>query len=317
MESSVHLVEERPNPTTDYYLLPALTAARYRVVRHGFDQLPRPADLQGAVVIFVRYLPAAWRRLVSRNRHHIERLVLFMDDDLLDPGASAGLPWRYRWKLRRLVTRHRRWLRRQRAELWVSTPALAHKYRAWHPRLLPPAPIDATEITCRVFYHGSAAHRAEIAWLRPVIAEALAANPGLGFEIIGDRHTARLYRDLPRTQVVHPLSWPNYQAFLSLPGRHIGLAPELPSPFNRGRSYTKFFDITRCGAVGLYAEDSFGAELLQGAGLILPMKPHLWTEAILELAADPKRRAQLYARALDKVAELRHLAQASYPTLWS
>src|SRR5512137_2057101 len=123
-EQVVYLIEERANPSTDYYVLPALSAAGHRVVRCRFIDLPAAADLTGAIVVFVRYVPTAWATLVESVRPQLHRLALFIDDDVLDLSASAGLPWRYRFKLARLAAWRSRWLRRNRAELWVSTAYL-------------------------------------------------------------------------------------------------------------------------------------------------------------------------------------------------
>ncbi|WP_242469600.1 glycosyltransferase family 1 protein [Rhabdochromatium marinum] len=228
-----------------------------------------------------------------------------MDDDLFDLGAAHGTPLRYRLKLARLATRRQRWLKAQRAELWVSTPYLQDKYAAWQPRLVQPFPLakspsapgpdPSADEYIRLFYHGSASHQAEIDWLYPVIQAALATEPRLSFEIIGAAKVNRRYRHLPRTTVIHPMSWPNYQSFLAMPGRHIGLAPLLDNPFNRARSCTKFFDITRAGAVGIYSPGPVcRATVNPGVnGLVVPLVIDKWVQAIIELARDAILRQRL------------------------
>lgn len=302
--ATVYLVEEQPNPSTDYFVLPALRAAGYRIERCGFADLPARERLAGAVVVLVRYVPAAWARLIETARKDLSGLVFFMDDDVLDWRASAGTPWRYRFKLARLAAWRRNWLKQKRAELWVSTPWLAEKYAAWQPRLVEPVPLAAPAWTCRVFYHGSASHGSEIRWLKPVFAEVLRRDKGVVFEIIGGRDVWRVYRDLPRVNVVHPMKWPTYQAFLAMPGRHVGLAPLLDLPFNRARSCTKFFDITSCGAAGIYASTGACAEWVEDGvnGLLLPMDREAWVQAILLLAADEPLRQQLLQGAQARLA---------------
>lgn len=291
----VYLVEEQPNPSTDYYILPAVAHAGMRVVKCGFRDLPEPAELDGAVVIFVRYVPASWAGLVEAVRPRLRALIFFMDDDVLDVHASAGMPWHYRLKLARLSAWKAGWLRRQRVELWVSVPYLQAKYISWNPRLVLPSPVKPPTDVCRVFYHGSATHYAEIRWLRPVMEEVLRRDERVSFEIVGNRSVFRLYRGMPRVTTVHPMKWPAYQHFLALQGRHIGLAPLMDSPFNRARSHTKFFDFTRCGAVGIYAPDSACGELIRHGedGLIVEMNEESWVEAILALASDEPFRQSL------------------------
>lgn len=295
----VYVVQESANPSADYFVVPACEGGGRRVHHRGFSDVPSTEALAGSVLVFVRYLPPTWMRLVEAVRPRLARLVFFMDDDVLDPAAAAGMPWRYRYKLFRLAARHREWLRRQQAQLWVSTPWLARKYAAWQPQCVPPAPLAPLRTACRVFYHGTASHDAEIRWLRPVVEAALDADGTLFFEIVGGAAIHRLYRGFPRVTVVHPMKWPAYQSFLDLGGRHIGLAPLLDVPFNRARSGTKFFDITRCGAVGLYAAgDIYGSLVRDGDnGLLLPMQPQAWVQALVELARDAPRRERLLASA--------------------
>lgn len=310
----LYLVEEQPNPSTDFFVLPAVSHTGLRVVRCGFADLPAPADLEGAVVIFVRYVPPAWARLVEAVRARLSALVFFMDDDVLDAAASVGMPWRYRIKLARLAAWRSGWLRRQAAELWVSTPYLQGKYAEWHPRLVLPSPVVVPSDVRRVFYHGSASHDAEIRWLRPVMEEVLRCEERASFEIIGGRDVYRLYRGLPRVSVIHSMKWPAYQSFLSLQERHIGLAPLHELPFNRSRSYTKFFDITRCGAVGIYSPFTAYAEVVKHGveGMIMTMDHEAWVSAILELARNEPLRQGLLRNAEVKSAELAELAQRSY-----
>lgn len=291
----VFLVEEQPNPSTDYFVRPACEGGGREVRRCGFDAVPPPGELSGAVVVFVRYLPAKWRRAVEQARDRLAGLVFFMDDDLLDASASAGLPWRYRYKLHSLAGAHRRWLREQGAQMWVSTTWLQEKYADWSPRRLQPRLEPAVRQGCRVFYHGTASHGDEIHWLLPVMREVLQRDPRVSFEIVGGRDVYRCYRALPRVTVVHPMKWEGYLAFRDLGGRDIGLAPLLDQPFNRARSCTKFFDITMAGAVGLYAAKSECANVVRDGmdGLLLPMQPQAWVAAILELAGDSARRRRM------------------------
>ncbi|WP_237063443.1 glycosyltransferase family 1 protein [Microbulbifer zhoushanensis] len=298
------VVEEGENPSTDYFVMPFLREQGYTPLRRTFSQLPTAGELQGATVVFVRYLPGPWRALVTQHRAAIAGLYLFMDDDLFDWRAFIGMPLRYQAKLLRLSWRHRGWLRSQGAKLLVSTPYLQSKYAHWQPQLLParpPEPVLAGAGTAEsppvmtVFYHGSASHGADLRWLRPVIAEVLERNEKLVFEVIGNAAVNRLFRGLPRVHVLHPMKWPTYRALVQRPGRTIGLAPLLDNRFNRARAHTKFFDITLAGAVGVYARgDIYGDIVRDGEnGLLVPMEQGAWAEAILRLVDDAALRQRL------------------------
>ena len=311
---TAYLVDEQPNPSTDYFVLPVIAENGLRVIRCRFDDLPAPAEMKDAVVIFVRYVPSAWMKLVDAVRPMLRSLVYFMDDDILETGMSAGMPWRYRFKLARLAAWRAGWLRKHGAELWVSTHFLLQKYSEWKPRLILPSPAMNPINSCRLFYHGTASHEAEIRWLYPVLDEVLRQGECLSLEIIGGSDVYRLYRGVPRVTVIHPMKWPAYQAFLAIPGRHIGLAPLLDLPFNRGRSYTKFFDITRCGAVGIFSPNSVYSEIVKHgeSGLIVELHQEAWVKAILSIARDEPLRHSLLLNAQAKSAELVSVAQRDH-----
>ena len=301
-----YIVEEGPNPSTDYFVLPALQHEPNPVIRCTWDQLPSAQDLEFSSVIFVRYVPARWKPRIAQVRSTLVRLVYFMDDDLFDYQASAGLALKYRYKLAMHAIRHQRWLEHMKANLWVSTPWLKAKYASHNPALVEPKPIDAQSRGCRVFYHGSASHLKEIEWLRPVIEQCIHTDASISFEIIGEQNVNQLYRSIPRVNVVHPMKWPSYQAFLSMPGRDIGLAPMLNHPFNQSRSYTKFFDITRAGAVGIYANTGPWQQLIEHEenGLLCPMDAQSWVNAILKLAANAPRRDIMQSHARETINRL-------------
>jgi hypothetical protein len=288
----VYLVEERENPSTDFFVLPQFKSDDFVVSRCNFNEVVSAAELDGAIVVFVRYLPKAWRQLISQNRAILKALYFFMDDDVLDFNTSKGMPLRYRWKLLKFASFHKNWLLKQNALLWVSTPYLQNKYQAWSPRLIEPKPIELNKKMVKVFYHGSASHQAEIEWLLPVIKIVLERNSSVCFEIVGGQSVYKLFKGVPRVQVIHPMGWEAYQHFISQPGRHIGLAPLLDNAFNRARSYTKVFDITQAGAVGIYSEGSENARFIKKQSLemqpyfgqLLPMNQELWADAIIELA---------------------------------
>ncbi|MBL1377774.1 glycosyltransferase family 1 protein [Zobellella sp. CGMCC 1.18722] len=292
------VVEQGANPSTDFFVRPRLRASGDEVLALGLNATPPETGTRFGTLVFVRYLTPAWRRWVEQNRAGLGRLVFFMDDDLFDLRAHAGLPWRYRCKLWHQAWRHQAWLKKMGAELWVSTPWLAEKYAHWSPLVLPPGcPYGNARPMNTLFYHGSASHQDEIRWLYPVVEAALSQDPTLCFEIIGNARVRAQFAALPRVHVLHPMKWPAYRALLGRPGRTIGLAPLLAGPFNAARSCTKFFDITRAGAVGIYADHPVYRPVVRHRqnGLLLPMDQQAWVDAILRLnAGEEERRAMLY-----------------------
>jgi hypothetical protein len=203
-----------------------------------------------------------------------------------------------------------------KARIWVSTPYLYEKYAAQDAKLVPPSPI-ASQQARTFFYHGSAAHDAEIRWLRPVVETVLKRDEGANFEIIGGKDVVRLYRGLSRVTVVHPMKWPAFQKFHTSSGRAVGLAPVLDTHFNKARSYTKFFDITRSGAAGIYTRESaFGSAISHGVdGFLQKNDQEEWAGTILALLNDAALRKRLIRNAERKMEELGSAAQKFYGCL--
>ncbi|WP_444938444.1 glycosyltransferase family 1 protein [Microbulbifer sp. JMSA002] len=294
------VVEEGPNPSTDYFVIPYLRKLGVNIKRLTFNELPSEGELKGVQLIFVRYISRSWQSLIQQNLSKLSGVSVFLDDDLLDWSAFARMPVRYQAKILRYSWSKQRWLKSIGAKLLVSTPFLQNKYRDWSPELLSAEPLDLDKgQQLSIFYHGSASHYEDINWLYPIIKEVMAENPDLSFEIIGDKHVNRLFSGVPRVRVLYPMKWPTYLSLLRRPGRSIGLAPLLDSPFNRARSHTKFYDITQAGAVGIYAEGAIYGKVVrhQENGILLPMEPSLWIEGILQLAADDALRGKLLSEA--------------------
>ena len=304
----VFVIEERVNPSTDFFVRPALEQTGAEVEYFDFNSVPLLDNGERVMLVFVRYISKAWWLWLMKHRPQVSRLCYFMDDDLFDLQAFRGLPWRYQYKLMRLAFRRRQWLAQQGAELWVSTPYLQQKYAHWQPRLIPASVSLQVPEQFTLFYHGSASHQAEFAWLYPVVAQVLDAHPSLSFELIGDSTINLKYRNLPRVHVLHPMSWQAYQALLGRGGRDIGLAPLLDNRFNRARAYTKFFDITRAGAVGLYSQDSIYQQVVQHDvnGLLLANEPSSWCAAISDLLLRPE-----YLQRLKQAAQVMPVAEAT------
>lgn len=302
MKKSI-IIEQGENPSADFFVLPHLLKNVEDITRYNLALSPPTNVEPGLSVIFVRYITPQWQRWVEQHGTQLERVVFFMDDDLFDLSAHAGLPLRYRFKLWRFAYRHQSWLRQVRTELWVSTPWLAEKYARWQPIVLQPqSPYSGLGTQKTLFYHGSASHRAEFKWLYPVFEQVLRQDHSISVELIGNQKVRRQFAALPRVHVLHPMSWLAYQALLARPGRCIGLAPLLDNGFNAARAPTKFFDITQAGAVGIYADHPVYRTLVRHEynGLLLPMEQQAWIDAILRLSNDEQSRVKMIENARNR-----------------
>ncbi len=306
----VVLQEGAATPSGDYLLLPWLERMGLPLLLADVRMAPPAGVLRrGDLVVVSRYLDDAWKRTVAAREAELAGLVYFMDDDLFDGDALAGLAEGYARKLRKLALAHRPWLEAHADAFWVSTPALAQKYAALSPVVLPLAPGPALRapaaLSVRIGYHGTASHRAELDWLRGVLADVQARCDFTHVEVFGDHPVNRQWRDLPRTAVLHPMRWEQYRDYTASHALDIGLAPLLPGAFNAARGAVKFHDYARMGAVGLYADvPPYRGFVRDGVdGLLLPAQDAAaWVDAIVALAGDAARRQALRAAAMARAA---------------
>ena len=149
------------------------------------------------------------------------------------------------------------------------------------------------------FYHGSWAHRREIKWLVPIIRQVQKHVPNAWFEIMGTDRVKRLFRGIPRVRVVHPMPWKDYIAYAGTVRYQVGIAPCFDTDFNRARSHSKVFDITRLGAAGIYANVTpYAEKVVHGeTGLLCENVPDKWVAAIMLLINDQDLRKSLYVKA--------------------
>ncbi len=251
-------------------------------------------------LIFLRYIPRKWDRFL-KSQKKIPKIIFFMDDDLFDLKATKGLPLKYRLRIFRDAWRHKFWLKKNQARLWVSTSYLQQKYKTWSPELVQPSPVfslDAPVARC-IFYHGTASHTKELLWLKPIIEAVLCRNPDVTFECFGDIKIRRFFKEMPRVHVIPYMSWPKYEYWLRLSSGIVGLAPLRDTLFNKARSYTKFFDITAAGAVGIYAKGNvYDAVVRHNVnGLLLSMDKSEWIHAIQVLLDDETFRKNMLENA--------------------
>lgn len=311
------VLQQNDNPSTDYYIRSRLHETGLPVSYKNLDKdIPHFGDLApGTGVIIVRYLNARWAKALRMHRSQLSMVAYFMDDDLLHPKHWAGLPRTYVKKLNKYCGAFLKDIRELASVYWFSTNELRQRYPFNSGQVLAPKPlvIDVERAhvlhplretgPIQLFYHGSATHEAEMNWLYPIIEKVLYQCTDLHFELIGNHTINQKFRHLPRTRILHPLSWANYLSHCHTLNGHIGLAPILPSPFNMGRSHSKVYDIARCGAVGIYSTPSpyIDTVLHQEDGILLKNDPDLWVKTITELT---ENRSKL--NALRQASVARH-----------
>lgn len=296
-------------PSIDYLLLPKLSELGLNAHTDPASGLLlglNPSTNQPELCVVCRYVNGKQLKQLHIQKRQGVKTIYFMDDDLLDPLAWGGLPWGYRFKLLSQAFVYKRRILDLVDEVWVSTPYLQNKYAHLNPMLVTAKPTTATvqiqhDTKVLVCYHATASHSPEFKWLLPIMQEVLERNPRIHFELFADSHTAKLFRPLPRTAALNPMSWPQYLAYTQSRQADIGLAPLLPSRFNAARGATKCMDYARMGAVGIYTDvPPYSDHVRHGVnGLLLPNEQEVWVQNILDLADNKTLRMQMQTRQKD------------------
>jgi len=300
---SVLVLEPGQVPTTSYYVRSRVPeGVHYR--RVNSLRMPKvPLSIpEGTWVIIVRHASRKWLGTLSRHRDAIARVTYLKDDDIAAVFSATHLPWYYSvWTGCRFL-----WIRgplgRVVSDVAVSTEELAARYQAAKPEVWEPRYDDSVEVRneARVyFYHANIVHYREMKWLVPVVRRVQKAAPEAWFEIIGDGSVARLFKGIPRVRVVHPMSWPDYQDYLASVRYQVGLAPLLDTPYNRARSHTKLYQITRAGAAGIYSDViPYSGKIIDGeTGVLCGNHRYLWVRTIVALLRDSARQKMIHDNA--------------------
>ncbi len=293
-------------PTTDLYLK--------RRLRQRFEEdvcyvdtlrsAPHEIDIgHGTLTVIVRYLPHRWLKWLQSFRPAPAELVYLMDDDMPSALRATELPLRYRVKTTWRFAHTWRTLQKRCSAVWFSTPELMRRYRTPSTRLTEPEYVVAKREGANplvYFYHGSWAHRREIKWLVPVVRKVQGAVPGAWFEIMGTDRVRKLFRGIPRVRVVHPMPWTDYLAYAGTVRYQVGLAPCFDTHFNRARSHSKIFDITRLGAAGIYSDVTpYAQKVVHGkTGLLCANDPKKWAAAAIDLLNEAKLQESIHAEAV-------------------
>lgn len=289
-------------PSCDYYFgdfdgaLGAPRPEHYDLSRVRIDAIKFDATCE---VVIVRYLPPSLLRQLAGLRNSVASVKYFLDDDLPAAILATELPFRYALKTSWRYARGRPILARICDEIWVSTPELAARYSNVSSLVMPPRHLGeigpAESSGADYFYHGTWAHRREIEWLVPVVAEVQQRLSGVWFEIIGTDRVRALFRGIPRVRIVHPMPWPDYFEYTRRTRFAVGLVPCLDTRFNRARSHVKYLDCARMGAVGIFSNvPAYSGVVVHGInGVLLPNSRAQWVEAIVELLGSPDRRREM------------------------
>jgi hypothetical protein len=250
----------------------------------------QPAEVirPGTRVILVRTPSSRWQSVLRRAEREIVDVTWLTDDDVPAAREDEWLPEPFRLRLLGNHLRFKRDFAGLIDRVWAATPQIAARFPADRVEVRAPRLFRALEHERRwvtIFYHGTAAHRREQAFLLPIFREVQARCAHTLIEVSGDQALYREFRSVPRLRVLHPLGWPDYLAHLRAGNYDIGLAPLLDTPFNRGRSGLKALQFSELGVQGVLSRRAPYTDYAELPGMHLVSDDSAaWTEQIVELA---------------------------------
>jgi tetratricopeptide (TPR) repeat protein len=271
-----------------------------------------PALAEAADVLLLQGHDSDLFPLLERRRAAGRVTVLEVNDNYYD--LQAFNPHARRW-LERSVREELRYFLGAVDAVQTSSEDLARRWRA-HARqvavfpnqlvAVPPLPpVPQRPLT--LGWGSSAGHLADWFHLAPALRRWLDAHPDVHLAVMADDVTASLF-DLPperfRRRPIGTLA--DYYQFLT--GLDIGLAPLLPSDFNRGRTDVKFLEFAAHGVAGLYADlEPYRDSVVRGQTGLLFGTPAELCQGLDLLASDAALRQHIRRQAHAHVAARRRL----------
>jgi len=284
---------------------------RWRLARWVLSRQP------GAKLVLCRTLPEPVLRWLERERGAFGHIRYVIDDDLAAAAADASLPAAYRERMAKAAAQQPRLLALA-DEVVACSEALAARLRKLHgnvrvmtPPLITPLP-DLAHFAAgptaarpwRLGFHGTRAHLADLMQIAPALEALQRERDDTQLELMLGSHAPPELAELPRTHCPAPLPWQKFRVYQACHRVHIGLAPLLDTPFNRGKSFIKFLDIAAMGGVGIYANRAPYTEIVEHGvnGLLAEDNPGDWQSCISWLLEHPEAARGMAEAAAERAA---------------
>lgn len=201
--------------------------------------------------------------------------------------------------------------------LQVSSPGLADRFARYNPRIgifpnhiarLPAPPAERSDREMTLGWGGSAGHLKDVERVAPALAGWIGRNPGTQLAVMGDPVFEKVFAGVPtgRLRFERGGSLQHYLQFLDT--LDVGIAPLLPTEYNRCRSDVKFLEYASHGAVPVMQRlDPYMSVVRHGeTGLLFDGEAQL-IKCLDALAASPSLRGRLARTAFDYVRRERLL----------
>lgn len=300
----VLVLTRRKSSTAEIYIRPRLLNSRLPVKYIDYSHF-LPASryfTKKTFVIISRYINNPWCEALKYYRDNISGVAYLMDDNIPEAGLDHTLPPDYALGLAQFF--HRYWKKLQDicSELWVSSQYLCERYQSTNTfRIDPifiskPRSADNKNSYLTIFYHAQRPHYQDNLWLLDIIKCIQQRYQHTAFETFGGEKIKNAYARIPRSQILSGFNWEAYLDYCATTNHDIGLAPLTSGIFNRARSINKLFDISRCGAAGIYTDSEPYSVVVDSwkTGVLCEHVKEAWIEAISELIEKESLRKSIY-----------------------
>jgi tetratricopeptide (TPR) repeat protein len=296
-------------PTRQLSRLPGVVAVDCHFYHHLLPELAERADVLVLQFVSDWELPALCER-----RRAAGRVTVFEANDYffdLQPWNPVAPVWQDRTVQELFLE-----LLRTSDAVQTSTPELARRWQERgarrvaafvnHLTEVPPLPMSP-ERPLTVGWAGSPGHIADWYLVAPLLARWLDAHPDVQLAVMTDE-LARPFFQLPpeRYRFVPFGSFALYREFLAT--LDVGLAPLLPTEYNRCRSDAKFLEYAAHGVAGVYADlEPYRQSIVPGETGLLAGSPAEMIQCLEQLRCQPALRQQLRQQAHAYVRDHRML----------
>ena len=280
----------------------------------SYKQLLKNNGKNYKTIILVRYVSLQNIFKLIALKRQSTNIILLLDDNLLDLNICSELPLIYKLKIFFKIYCYQFLFKLFITEIWVTNKKLGYKvqkkilnnnnikiklldlsYPQPHPK----------KIIYRIAYLGTSSHTLELKWLKPLFKKIQSERNDCLIEIYVDKKWRKFFRDIPRLKMIYPTDWETFYIDTLKRKVDIVVNPIISSKFNSFRSPTKFFDITRLGAVGLYSNlEPFNKFINNNHdGILLKNNIEDWSKEIFYLLDNKKERKRLFSNALKKISQ--------------
>ncbi len=262
-------------------------------------------------IVLIRYIPFNIFLYLIYLKRKSKKIILLLDDNLLDINIFSELPFLYKLKIFFNIYCYKFFFSLFINEVWVTNKLLAEKIKIKistnqiKVKLLElnPKQNPLKKKLFKIAYLGTSSHTKEFRWLKILFERIQKNRNDCLFEIYVNKKWRNYFRSIPRIKMIYPMDWETFYLDTSLGKVDIVLNPIINSNFNNFRSPTKFFDTTRLKAVGIYSNTKPYSDFINNKqdGILLDNNVDSWVDAISFLLDNKDLRRSLYLNALKRV----------------